>query len=243
MAPRTRKPPSSSSGKEATTLGVVSRATFYRQCLAHRLGHYPGLVVRDLGAGHTDSLGESEQSAPDLILVDLAPPAACAFAESALDRFPAVRLLAVIRTEREEEIVRLAESGFLGFVPTESTMDQVVREIQAAMRDELECSPRVAGALVRGLGKRSAEEERPRINVTGLTKREEQIVEFVIRGLSNKEIAAELNVAAGTVKNHVHHILEKLKLHNRWDLARLVVSGSGGLALVRGKEKGSGFRR
>lgn len=238
MAPRTRKPPSSSSGKEATTLGVVSRATFYRQCLAHHLGLYPGLVVRDLGTG-TDSLSEAEQFAPDLILVDLAPPAACDFAESALDRFPGARLLAVIRTEREEEIVRLAESGFLGFVPTESTMDDVVREIHAAMRDELECSPRVAGALVRGLGKRSAEEGKPKAIVTGLTKREEQIVEFVLRGLSNKEIAAELHVAAGTVKNHVHHILEKLKLHNRWDIARLAASGTGALFLIPGKEEGS----
>jgi two-component system, NarL family, nitrate/nitrite response regulator NarL len=43
---------------------------------------------------------------------------------------------------------------------------------------------------------------------------------LMVRQLSNKEIASELGIEAGTVKNHVHHILTKLRLQSRWDLAK-----------------------
>ena len=56
----------------------------------------------------------------------------------------------------------------------------------------------------------------------GLTSRELEVAELIERGLSNKEIAAQLSIAVTTVKNHVHSILEKLNVHRRGEAASLV---------------------
>ena len=54
-----------------------------------------------------------------------------------------------------------------------------------------------------------------------LTKREKQILESVARGLQNKEIAQELSISLATVRNHVHHILEKLEVHSKLEAVSL----------------------
>ena len=59
-------------------------------------------------------------------------------------------------------------------------------------------------------------------NFADLTSRELEVVELIEQGLSNKEIAARLSIAVTTVKNHVHSILEKLKVHRRGEAASLV---------------------
>jgi DNA-binding NarL/FixJ family response regulator len=59
--------------------------------------------------------------------------------------------------------------------------------------------------------------------LAALTCRERQVSELIIQGLSNKEIAASLGIAMPTVKTHVHHILAKLSLHRRSELAALIL--------------------
>jgi DNA-binding NarL/FixJ family response regulator len=57
-----------------------------------------------------------------------------------------------------------------------------------------------------------------------LTRREHEVVDLIARGMSNKEIAAELNIAVHTVKSHVHNILDKLALHTRLELASFALT-------------------
>lgn len=61
---------------------------------------------------------------------------------------------------------------------------------------------------------------------TTLTRREYEIMQLVCAGLSNKEIGRELNLSDGTIKIHLHHIYQKLSIHNRTALARLAVGMS-----------------
>jgi two-component system, NarL family, nitrate/nitrite response regulator NarL len=78
----------------------------------------------------------------------------------------------------------------------------------------LYCSPRVAGQLLRRLASRAELDstQPPRLPLTG---REAEIFRLVEIGLSNKEIAAQLGIEVGTVKNHVHNLLEKLRVRRR----------------------------
>ncbi len=57
-----------------------------------------------------------------------------------------------------------------------------------------------------------------------LTKREHEVVNLIARGMSNKEISSELNLAVHTVKSHVHNILDKLALHTRLELASFALT-------------------
>ncbi|MEJ2306442.1 MAG: LuxR C-terminal-related transcriptional regulator [candidate division WOR-3 bacterium] len=57
-----------------------------------------------------------------------------------------------------------------------------------------------------------------------MTKREHEVVDLIARGMSNKDIARELNIAVHTVKSHVHNTLDKLALHTRLELASFALT-------------------
>jgi two-component system nitrate/nitrite response regulator NarL len=91
-------------------------------------------------------------------------------------------------------------------------MDELVDAIERTAQGELLCSPRIAAALLRraaGTGTPQAAAARE------LTPRQQQVLTLLSRGLSNKEISVALNIAEATVKNHVHHLLEKLQVQSR----------------------------
>lgn len=113
--------------------------------------------------------------------------------------------------------------GVSGYVLDNGTFDDVVRNIRAVAAGETVCSPHVANlafARMSALARQA--------NATGanqpqyLTRREQDIIESIEKGLCNKEIAVRLGIEVSTVKNHVHNILGKLKLQDRRSAARYV---------------------
>jgi DNA-binding NarL/FixJ family response regulator len=103
-------------------------------------------------------------------------------------------------------------------VRDDAAADDVGAILASAMRGEFLCSPRAAATLCHhvALLSRSAHADS---SATSLSKRELQIAGLIDRGLSNKEIARRLGIQAATVKNHVHNILDKLKVHRRGEAA------------------------
>jgi DNA-binding NarL/FixJ family response regulator len=97
-------------------------------------------------------------------------------------------------------------------------MAELVEAIERTSAGELLCSPRIAAQLLRGAAHQAsglASRTADRI----LTGREQQVLSLLKQGCSNKQIAKELTVAEATVKNHVHHLLEKLHVTTRGQAA------------------------
>jgi two-component system, NarL family, nitrate/nitrite response regulator NarL len=88
------------------------------------------------------------------------------------------------------------------------------------MRGEVRCSPKITGWLLREL------RHRPDKSQLGerLTSREIQTLHLISQGLSNKDIARELGISVATVKNHVHSVLEKLRVQSRSQAAARISS-------------------
>jgi DNA-binding NarL/FixJ family response regulator len=83
------------------------------------------------------------------------------------------------------------------------------------------CSPRVAAVVIRRVAKMAS--LRPVDGKSAnLTRREWEIATFIDRGLSNKEIAAQLGIETATVKNHVHSLLEKLQVRRRGEVSAVL---------------------
>ena len=82
----------------------------------------------------------------------------------------------------------------------------------------MRCSPRLAGSLLRRLWS-LAPAKAARSAHAGLTCREQEIAALIGKGLSNKDIAVRLHIEVATVKNHVHHVLEKLQVTRRGQAA------------------------
>ena len=119
--------------------------------------------------------------------------------------------------DRESDIVPCIESGAAGYIPTDASIDDFVHIVSAVARGESWCSNRFAAFLYSRI-REFADEKRPDAREEAqLTARELEVIELLAEGLSNKEIAGRLTIETQTVKNHVHHLLEKLSVHKRMD--------------------------
>jgi DNA-binding NarL/FixJ family response regulator len=110
------------------------------------------------------------------------------------------------------DVVACAERGLSAYVPLDATVADLVAAIERVVRGEIVLSPCVAGELWRRLG---TVDGRARALPNGLTAREHEVLALMRDGCANKEIAARLRIQLSTVKNHVHHILDKLGVDRR----------------------------
>jgi DNA-binding NarL/FixJ family response regulator len=129
-----------------------------------------------------------------------------------------------VAEENEEEILACAEAGVAGFVPRDASVEGLKSVLQAATEGHVLCSPRVTAVIVRRVAG-LANSRFPDAGQFSLTRRESEIVGLIDAGLSNKEIAAQLNIETATVKNHVHSLLEKLRVRRRAEAAAIVRIG------------------
>jgi two-component system, NarL family, nitrate/nitrite response regulator NarL len=131
---------------------------------------------------------------------------------------PEVPLLALGLREREAEVVAHGSAGFVCYLRREDGLDRLCSIVEDAVEGRLHCSPEIAAAIMRGLFSTppapAAEPHAP------LTPREQEVAGLVSHGLSNKEIARELELSESTVKHHVHAILGKIKVPTRLRLMR-----------------------
>jgi DNA-binding NarL/FixJ family response regulator len=122
----------------------------------------------------------------------------------------------------DSEILACAEAGVSGYLLRDQSHAELVAVIASAARGLTSCPPPVAAALVRRIGT-MADERRVRPGEQGrLTPREREVLDLIEQGKSNKEIARLLFIEVRTVKNHVHNLLEKLKVHRRGEAAAMV---------------------
>ena len=200
--------------KTLDRVAVVVQTRLYRELLIRALASARDLEIMDLGDGGAESLDQILEAEPETVILDLPVAKGLAFVRDIHLQRPGVRLLAINLTEDEDQALRLFEAGLVGAVPRSGTMADVVAAVGNALRDEFQCPPKMAAALVRRL-QRLGEGKRRVASHSGLTRREEQVIRLVEQGLSNKEIAERLSIEISTVKNHVHNILAKLAATRR----------------------------
>jgi two-component system nitrate/nitrite response regulator NarL len=146
------------------------------------------------------------------VLIDLGDPTG----EEALRRVrydvPGICILALaVDDSVPGEVLACARLGCHGIVPRDAALEDVVRIIGAAEHGEVRIRPEIGGQIMRAIAEPAA-----RAEITDcLTRREREICSLVAEGLTNKEIAREVNRSVGTVKNHVRSILNKLELPRR----------------------------
>lgn len=192
---------------------VISDVRFYREGIARALVE-DGFEAFVLDQGSV-SLGNRGRDA-DVALIDLVDCSLARSLEAIAGQVPVVGL-ALTPTP---SVAVAAALGVRAFVGCDQTLAELVQTTRRAARGEAVCPPSVAAILFASLGR--PEPSTPRGHVEALTAREREIARLVMRGLSNKEIAAALVIEAATVKNHVHQILRKLGVHRRGQAAVLL---------------------
>lgn len=201
----------------ATRLSVISDVRLYREGLALALSSHPSLDVTDACEPNEDAVQAIARSRPAVVLVDAMVVQRDAFVARIGAVAPDAKVLAFGVADEASDVIACAEAGAAGYVDRDASLQELVATITAIQRGELHYPPRVAALLFRRVGSLAA--DRPKQSrqprVRALTGREEEVLELLDQGLSNKEIARRLSIRLPTVKNHVHHILEKLDVERR----------------------------
>jgi two-component system nitrate/nitrite response regulator NarL len=135
---------------------------------------------------------------------------------------PSIKVLALGLSESKASVLQFVEAGAVGYVARDDSVEDLLERIRAAYRDKAMVSPEIAAALMSRVAKYAqlfTDIEAGAYGDTGLTPREREILQLIAQGLTNQEIADRLVIEVGTVKNHVHNILQKLDVSNREEAA------------------------
>jgi two-component system NarL family response regulator len=135
---------------------------------------------------------------------------------------PATKVLALGLTEEKKRVLRYVEAGAMGFVLKDDSLDDLLNTVRAVQDGQVHVSPRIAAAMMErlsDLAQMFSDVETSVTNSSGLTPRELEVLEQISNGLTNQQIAEHLVIEVGTVKNHVHSILEKLNVSSRGEAA------------------------
>jgi DNA-binding NarL/FixJ family response regulator len=201
-----------------TRLAVCAGVRLYREGLGLALR---GVESIDVVALVADADAENEKLAaadPDVVLVDATGPDGIEQVRHIVAGLPYAKVVAIAIPESEESVLACAEAGVHGYLTRDSSLSEVAAMLESVAHDELLCSPRIAASLMRRVHSLSSgrpkEDSRDR-----LTRREEEVLDLLAEGLSNKQIAGRLSIELPTVKNHVHNILEKLGVARRGEAA------------------------
>jgi two-component system nitrate/nitrite response regulator NarL len=211
----------SGDGGAALRVSVVAQTRVYREGLERALADEPQLNFVGAAADVAAGIELAHRALPDAVVIDLggsdAATAVRRFAEAA----PEVRIVALSVDETSAKMLALAEAGVAAYVTRDGSLKELLETLASVARDELRCSPRMAGALLRRMQTLARAGEPPTL-AGRLTTREREVLELIDAGLANKEIARRLDIELATVKNHVHHILEKLGASRRGEAAARV---------------------
>jgi two-component system nitrate/nitrite response regulator NarL len=203
---------------------VVSDIRLYREGLADGLARDGRCEVVASAADVRAAVEEVHARHLDVVLLDLSLAGADAAVAAIRREDPPVKVVAVGVREVSSEVIALAEAGVAGYVTRDATLDQLIDVVESVARGEMVCSPRIAVLLLKRVAAVGAREP-DRCDDGRLTRRENEIVALIDEGLSNKQIAQRLSIEVATVKNHVHSILGKLGVDQRWAAAAQVRRG------------------
>ncbi|MFF6916433.1 response regulator [Streptomyces sp. NPDC012466] len=178
----------------------------------------PDIEVVGEAADGREAVEETRRLSPDVVLMDIRMPrmdgveATRLIAESGLPS----RVVILTTFDLDEHVVDALRAGASSFLVKDGPADSLVSAIRTVAAGEAVLAPRVTRRLLErfaGLPSESPPPVPPRLDV--LTGRELDVLRTLARGLSNAEIAVELNIGETTVKTHVAHILEKFRLRDR----------------------------
>jgi DNA-binding NarL/FixJ family response regulator len=214
--------------------------------LATVLDAEPDIAVVDCVTDGEGALARAAECDVALVSTDLGSSASLKLLHAIKEAAPAVKVLMLGLTESEDQVLPYIQAGAFGYVLANESVDDLLNRIRTAYEDRALVSPDIAAALINRLNKLSqlalgslgGDDGAP-----DLTPREIEILALIERGLTNQQIARELVIEVGTVKNHVHNILQKLDVGSREDAAAVAtLMAQSTVAGIPPNEPGSGRR-
>jgi DNA-binding NarL/FixJ family response regulator len=188
---------------------VIDDQAVVRQGFVALINTVPDMVVVAEGTNGQQAIELYRLHKPDITMIDLRMPVLGGVEAIAAIRreFPDARLIVLTTYDGDEDIYRSLQAGAQGYL----LKDMFFEELEDAIRKVHAGSRRIPSLVAERLAERMAGSD--------LTGRELEVLEEIVRGKSNKEIAAALRITEATVKSHINNILSKLGVSDRTQAA------------------------
>lgn len=207
---------------------LVDDQSLFREGLTTLLSIWDDIEVVGQAENGQDALEQVAALSPDVVLMDLRMPVldGVAATQRITARYPESKVIVLTTFDTDEMIFDGLRAGAVGFLLKDVKSDKLVEAIRTTAAGGSFLQPSVAARVLAeftrmgpSTGAATPEKAEPEPLVEPLSRREKQILGVLAKGASNREIAAELYITEGTVKNHVTNILGKLGVRDRTQAA------------------------
>jgi two-component system NarL family response regulator len=192
---------------------IVDDHPVVRVGLASMLSTQPGIVVVASASSGLEALAVLDNTTPDVILMDLRMPGMSGpEAIRAINaRRDPPRIVVLTSFNTDEEIYQSVSAGAQGYILKNTSQDRLLEAIRLVHQGK-RCFPEfIASQLTERMAR------------ANLTPRESEILQLVAKGLTNKDIGRVVGISDNTARNHVNHIIEKLKVSDRTEAATIAI--------------------
>ena len=192
---------------------LLAENRLLREALIRILTKKSDLRVVGAAAYSQATLEQLKAVRPSIVLLDSIGPvfSSARFVANLQAAIPGVRVAMIDMEPDQQTFLRAVREGVVGYVLKDASATEVAATIRAVSAGEAVCPPSLSMSLFNVVKSHSLPAATSRI----LSRREEELLALLRERLTNKEIAARLNLSEQTVKNHVHRILRKVKAPDR----------------------------
>lgn len=158
---------------------------------------------------------------PDVVLMDIRMPIMDGREATRIicQRFPNTKVLVVSTFDEDDYITHAIKAGARGYLLKDMPVEELAQAIRLVYRGYTQMGPGLMEKMLDGMVNTENEAETEQPEFAELTPREVEVLNLIGTGCTNREIAQQLYIAEGTVKSHVTHILNRLNLKNRSQIA------------------------
>lgn len=188
---------------------IVDDHPTFRMGLAALIDSQPGMsVVAQFSSGE-EALAAYQPGTVSVILMDLRLPGMGGVEAimGLLARDPEARVVVLTTYDADEDVFRALQTGARSYLLKDMSTEEIAGTIRAVDQGRTEVPPRIAERLA------------VRAQRQSLSRREQEVLELLVRGRSNKEIGVQLSISEETVKSHLKTLFAKLKVRDRTDAA------------------------
>ncbi|HET9911207.1 MAG TPA: response regulator transcription factor [Anaerolineales bacterium] len=207
---------------------IADDHSLFREGLARVLNEAPGMSVVASVSNGLEALSRVAEFKPDVILMDVNMPKLGGVEATRQLRkiHPQASVLMLTISEDEHDLYAAIRAGARGYLLKSASAAELIDGIRRVYAKEAILTPGMAAKLLNEFASISpaptsldSDDDRDDVNAGVLTEREREVLQWVARGMTNKEIGAQLSLSPHTIKAHIRTILEKLHVRSRAEAA------------------------
>lgn len=190
--------------------------SLFRKGLAALLEKEEGFTVVGEAQDGTEAVEKAQQLKPDVVLMDISMPRMDGIAATQKIRrdAPSTKIVMLTILEEDKKLFDAIKAGAHGYLIKNMSPRTLFETLRGVVHGEAAISRVTAAKIISEFAKRPQEGPKA-THEEQLSAREREVLQLLSKGLTNKKIGNDLNIAENTVKNHIKSILEKLHLTNR----------------------------